>query len=135
MIQCQQDVMGNNPFCHSWGICYIVLVQQDEFLAGNPDMRIGALLMMSLGQTGRVFVMGVLTDGKFMTTMIHVSRSPYRKSGILYMARYEFNFHTGVLDRVPQLTYIHEGNIIIYLKRMDRISLLPMLVRIGRGHM
>src|SRR5260370_27474056 len=63
-----------------------------------------------------------------MTTMIHMDRSPYRKSRILYMMRNKFNFQTGVLDRVPQLTYIHEGNIIIYLKIMVRIGLLVGVV-------
>ena len=118
-----------------WKYCYIVLIWQDKFPARNPDMRIGGLLMTSPGQMGRVFITGVLTDGKFMTTMIHMSRSPCRKSGIPYVARNEFNFQTGVLGRVPQLTYIHKGNIIIYLKRTDRISLLPVSVWIGQGHM
>ena len=75
-----------------------------------------------------------LLAGKFMTTMIHMSRGPNGKPGILYVVRNEVNFQTGVLDRVPQLTYIHEGNIIIYLKRMDGIGLLPMMVWIGQGH-
>src|SRR5260370_16993651 len=39
------------------------------------------------------------------------------KSGILYMMRNEVNFQTGVLDRVPQLTYIHESNIIIVFEK------------------
>ncbi len=65
--------------------------------------------------------------------MIHVDRSPYGKSGIPYVMRNEFNFQTGVLDRVPQLTYIHEGNIIIYLKIMVRIGLLPVMVWTSQG--
>ena len=67
----------------------------------------GPLLLGSMRAfRGPVLSWEYLLVGKFMTTTIHVSRSPYRKSGILYVVRNEFNFQTEVkASLLPQLIY------------------------------
>ena len=98
-------------------------------------MGTGMFTVMFAGPDRPGRVMGDLLAGKCTTTMIHVGRSPFRKFWDPKCSKNKVNSQTGMLDRVPQLTYIHKGNIIIYLKIMVRTGLLSMTVQTSWGHM